>query len=66
MKGQYIQTLTVGRLLESVQLFVLSILGLIGFITAYFAYFHLKKRDESTWANKYEDLKFSYQSHRYA
>jgi len=57
-------TLTIGRLLESIQLLCIVTLGTASYIAAAVAYCYLKKHDERSWEkHDHHDL-FSYQSHR--
>lgn len=64
MEIRFIETLTIGRLLEVCQLALLIIIGTICLIASISSHCYLRKRDENSWITKYDDVKFSYQSHR--
>lgn len=64
MEIRFIETLTVGRLLEVCQFALLIIVGTICLIASISSHCYLRKRDENSWITKYDDVKFSYQSHR--
>lgn len=64
MDIRFIETLTVGRLLEVSQFLLLIIVGTVSLIASMWSHCYLRKRDESSWITKYDDVKFSYQSHR--
>ena len=64
MEIKFIETLTVGRLLEVCQFALLIIVGTICLIASISSHCYLRKRDENSWITKYDDVKFSYQSHR--